>query len=209
MYLNGCAVGPVATTTVTGSPTRAWVCCGIAYSVSGARLTGGIATCTTVLKELMLRTYDVLHFAGHCKYDKNNPSASGWIFSMQDKLILSAAELNRLDRVPQFVFSNACESGVLPDRAELRSADLAPSFAEAFFERGVANFVCTAWPVNDLAARVFAVTMYESLLGMDGTPQPMHKALQKARLAIHRTDGGKRSWGAYQHYGNPFFKLVK
>jgi pimeloyl-ACP methyl ester carboxylesterase len=169
------------------------------------------ASCIAVLKELMLRSYDVLHFAGHCVYEENNPAASGWIFSVKDKLILSAAELSRLDRVPQFVFSNACESGVLPDRAELRNAGLAPNFAEAFFARGVGNFVCTAWPVNDFAARSFAESLYRALLGIKGDgqpPQPMYKALQQARIAIHGTAGGVRSWGAYQHYGNPYFKLV-
>ena len=32
-----------------------------------------------------------------------------------------------------------------------------PPFAEAFFERGVANFICTAWPVDDVAAPGFRV----------------------------------------------------
>src|SRR5918999_5020784 len=85
---------------------------------------------------------------------------------MQKNQRLSANELNRIDRVPKFVFSNACESGITPDRSRERSVDLAPSFAEAFFARGVANFVCTAWPVDDAAARVFALTLYSDLLGI-------------------------------------------
>ena len=40
-------------------------------------------------------------------------------------------------------------------------------FAEAFFERGVGGFVCTAWPVNDAAAQNFATaTLYGGLLGL-------------------------------------------
>jgi len=127
---------------------------------------------------------------------------------------LSANELNRIDQVPKFVFSNACESGVTPDRARERNDRLAPSFAEAFFNRGVANFVCTAWPVDDVAARVFAVTLYANLLGIPsdavstaGGPVPMHEAMKQARLAIARTPNGRTTWGAYQHYGNPYFRL--
>ena len=172
------------------------------------------ATRTTALRYLMLRSYDVLHFAGHCSYNREQPEMSGWIFSNGE--CLSAHELNRIDRIPRFVFSNACESGVTPDRSELRSDELAPSFAEAFFGRGVANFVCTAWPVDDSAARRFAKTLYFSLLGLKeenghirggDRPLPMHVAMQRARCELAAMPSGARTWGAYQHYGNPAFRF--
>lgn len=168
------------------------------------------ASRTAVLRTLMTARFHVLHFAGHCFYDKDYPAGSGWIFT--DGAVLSARELGRIDRVPQFVFSNACESGVTPDRTGKRSADLAPSFAESFFARGVGNFVCTAWPVDDEAARIFATTVYENLLGLGGSvqqPAPMYLAMQAARRALANSKGGgARSWGAYQHYGSPLFRLV-
>ncbi len=184
------------------------------------RLFGPIdATRTNVLRELMLRRYDILHFAGHCVFQWNgDPSLSGWIFNVKRKELLSANELNRIDRIPKFVFSNACESGITPDRARDRDDRLAPSFAESFFNRGVANFVCTAWPVDDVAARVFAITLYSHLLGLKndsdktvsrrtGGAVAMHEAMREARLAIARTLNGRTTWGAYQHYGNPYFRL--
>jgi hypothetical protein len=132
--------------------------------------------------------------------------------------LLSPNELNRIDRIPKFVFSNGCESGLTPDRSEERSSALAPGFAESFFHRGVANFVCTAWPVDDGAAREFAVTLYSRLLGLHPDPEhpgryspvepkPMHEAMHDARLAIFGSVTGARTWGAYQHYGNPYFYL--
>ena len=167
------------------------------------------ATRNTVLFHLTSRRYHILHFAGHCMFDENDPSASGWIFT--GGKVLSANELNRIDQIPKFVFSNACESGITPDRAAERPSTLAPSFAEAFFGRGVANFVCTAWLVDDTAAREFAIELYSNLLGLkkkdgkyeQGTPQPMHTAMRLARLAIAEKSYGVRTWGAYQHYGNP------
>ena len=181
------------------------------------RLFGPIdATRTNVLRELMLRRYDILHFAGHCVFEwKAAQNRSGWIFNVKRKELLSADELKRIDRIPKFVFSNACESGVMPDRASDRNDQLAPSFAEAFFNRGVANFVCTAWPVDDVAAREFSLTLYSNLLGLqkatasqlaDG-PVPIHQAMQRARLRIAATPNGRSTWGAYQHYGNPYFRL--
>lgn len=183
------------------------------------------ATRTNVLRTVMAESFDVLHYAGHCQYDEEDPARSGWIFTGGE--VLSAHELNRIDRIPKFVFSNACESGITPDRSEKRTAALAPGFAESFFARGVANFVCTAWPVDDLAARVFSLRLYGQLLGIEPVvdeprggvqpvgrearlvegPQPMHIAMNRARLAIMRTPNGVRTWGAYQHYGNPYFRL--
>jgi pimeloyl-ACP methyl ester carboxylesterase len=188
------------------------------------RLFGPVdATRTNVLRELMVRTYDVLHFAGHCVYQwGGHPELSGWIFNFARREVLSADELNRIDRVPKFVFSNACESGITPDRSGERNVNLAPSFAEAFFARGVANFLCTAWPVDDVAARVFALTLYAGLLGYDDEaadkpdrrpsrredgPKRMFEAMRDARLAIARTADGTTTWGAYQHYGNPYFQF--
>jgi hypothetical protein len=188
-----------------------------ATRVQVKRLFGPIeATRTNVLRELMIRPYDVLHFAGHCVYHwGGDPSLSGWIFNAANKELLTANELYRIDRIPKFVFSNACESGITPDRSQERSDRLAPSFAEAFFARGVANFVCTAWPVDDEAARTFALTLYGGLLGInpttglaDGEPLPMHVATREARLAIAATSNGKTTWGAYQHYGNPYFQFL-
>jgi hypothetical protein len=181
------------------------------------------ATRTNVLRTIMSESFDVLHYCGHCRYDAKEPARSGWIFTRDE--VLSAHELNRIDRIPKFVFSNACESGITPDRSEKRSVDLAPGFAESFFARGVANFVCTAWPVDDLAARVFALELYGRLLGVDpglqkdapeeaGRPSIlrtgpawMHEAMHSARLAIMGTPNGLRTWGAYQHYGSPHFRL--
>jgi CHAT domain len=173
------------------------------------------ATRTNVLRRLMLRSYDVLHFAGHCVYKPRDPAASGWVFSGHQ--LLSALELTRVDRVPEFVFSNACESGITPDRAEARSIGLAPSFAESFFARGVANFVCTAWPVTDTGALTFALELYQRLLGLEpdgndyraSTPSVMHEAMRDARCATASVPDGIQTWGAYQHYGNPYFRLFE
>jgi hypothetical protein len=165
------------------------------------------ATITEVLSRLLLERFHVLHFAGHCQFDEADPERTGWLFSKDQ--FLAADELNRVDRVPEFVFSNACESGLTPDRSTERSAALAPTFAESFFARGVGNFVCTAWPVDDQAALSFAKELYGHLLGLgDASPLPMHRAMQQARQKISETGRGASSWGAYQHYGDPYFRLL-
>jgi len=165
------------------------------------------ATCIEVFKRLMTQSYDILHYSGHCVFDKKDPTKSGWLFSNEQRL--TANELTRVDRVPPFVFSNACESGVTPSRPDLRTPELAPSFAEAFFGRGVKNFVCTAWPVQDDAAALFAAEFYSSLLGKkDGHPAYMNEAMKAARGAVKAKFSGVLGWAAYQHYGSPYFRVL-
>jgi CHAT domain-containing protein len=73
--------------------------------------------------------------------------------------------------------------------------------AQAFFERGVQNYIGTGWPVDDAAALEFAKVFYrEALSGND-----LGSSLSKAREAI-LTSGS--TWGAYQHYGQATAKLI-
>jgi hypothetical protein len=82
-----------------------------------------------------------------------------------------------------------------------------------------------------VAARIFALRLYSGLLGVrySGIPrdgardgdvgggqatryserrhEQMHEAMQEARLALAKDTGGRRTWGAYQHYGNPFLRF--
>ncbi len=173
------------------------------------------ATRTAVHRELLLNRYDVFHFAGHCIYEKERPERSGLIFSRTERL--TARELNRIDRVPSLIFCNACESGVTPDRTGERSAELAPVFAEAFFARGVSNFICTAWPVGDRSALKFAAILYSRLLGLEWdeeghtlkevAPSPMYQAMRDARRSLAGGLRGTATWGAYQHYGSPYYRF--
>jgi CHAT domain len=184
-----------------------------------------ITTRNDVLFELISGgPYDVLHYAGHCFYDRDDPHASGWIF--ENGSVLSVHELSRIERIPRFVFANACESGITPDRISEANLGLGPSFAESFFARGVADFVCTAWPVDDGPALDFAVDLYAGLLGLAvnrkdsgytytaATPLAMHEALLHARKGAGNDDQASsrhdvsaartQTWGAYQHYGSPY-----
>ncbi len=168
------------------------------------------ATRTNVLRHLALRSFDVLHMAGHGFYNPEDPLASGWVFTGGD--LLTPAELSRVDRLPRLIFSNTPEAGVTPDRVEEHSEEYAPSLAEAFIALGIPNLIALAWPVDDAAIRLFALSLYSGLLGLgrEGDQYvsadiiPMYEAVRRARLAVASLSSGQRSWGAFQHYGNPF-----
>lgn len=167
-------------------------------------LTGADATRANLSKELCNHSYDILHFAGHCYFNAKAPGKSGWIFRGNPLEVFSADELLRIDRVPPFIFSNACESGITPDRAHEQNPSIGPAFAEAFFAQGVTNIVCTGWPVDDLAATEFTRTFYDRFHGQG---EMIKDAMFKARQAAW--DFSPNTAGAYQHYGNPFYQLSR
>jgi hypothetical protein len=132
------------------------------------------------------------------------------------KSFASGRSLARSFFVVGFDFSDAGQCRGPDDGTYLGTSGCAPAFAESFFERGVNNFVCTGWPVGDRAARLFSRVFYGQMLGLmfdddserivvrdTRVPSTMAEAMRAAREAV-RNFGGLRTWGAYQHYGNPF-----
>jgi len=156
-----------------------------------------------ILALLLSGAYDIVHYSGHGDYDNENPSGSGWVFGKD--CVLSAKEIFRARKVPRLVFANACFSAVTTKgqalSADEQSKGLA-SIAQAFFERGVSNYIGSGWPVNDDQATKLARTFYEDLL----IGKPLCDALQRGRAEI---SGYGDTWGAYQHYGNANDVMLK
>jgi hypothetical protein len=163
-------------------------------------------------------TFDVIHFSGHGVFNEEFPNRSGWVFGKN--CIMSAREIFRTRRVPRLIFANACFTAVIKDSsrskgktvkirkttpAEETNRKLA-GMAEAFFERGVENYIGTGWKVNDGDAVKFAKIFYEKALKGD----LLGDAIAAARNAIFRTDETYNStWGAYQHYGQSNARLIR
>lgn len=174
------------------------------------------ATRLEVIRRLMRGDIDVVHYAGHGDFDEANPQKTGWLF--HDGL-LTAGEIERIDFPPALVVANACLTGRLssargtgPTTSHPRGeAGLLPSLADEFFNRGVRNYVGTAWEIDDVGAVEFAQTFYrEFFTPSNGEHQTIGEALLKARSALHTWEGSQPSnlvlWAAYQHYGDPGFR---
>lgn len=159
-----------------------------------------------VLAQVLVGGFDVVHFAGHGDYDPSNPARSGWIFGRDQ--VLTARDIFRARRVPRLIFANACFSGVIREATAQAPDELSKglaSIAQAFFERGVPNFIGSGWPIGDQQAAGFAETFYEHALGP--TPRLLD-ALTASRKSTF-AEGIGATWGAYQHYGNPGDQLYK
>jgi CHAT domain-containing protein len=170
----------------------------------------GAAECdfVEILALILTGGFDIIHYAGHGDYDPAQPGKAGWVFG-KDRL-LTASEIFRARRVPRLVFANACFSGVIhaqPDSDELARG--AATLAQAFFERGVPNYIGSGWPVNDMQASVLADTFYEWVLGgRDRPPCSIGIALKEARDRVFEQSLGS-TWGTYQLYGDPEAMLVR
>jgi hypothetical protein len=153
-------------------------------------------------------TFDVVHYAGHGEFDEDR-GRMGWRFD--DDCVLSANEIFRVRQVPRLVFANACFSAATSGHRQRQRVGL----AQAFFARGIKDFIGTGWEVQDDSAEQLAAHFYRQVLGIvPGTDKPYDRsppatlgfALASARRAI--MGQGRTTWGAYQHYGQANSKLL-
>jgi hypothetical protein len=186
-----------------------------------------------ILKLLMTEDFDAVHYAGHGSFDPES-GEMGWL--IDSDCFLTAEEIFRVRRVPRLVFANACHSGRLQRQITAEAAVARQvSMAEAFFSRGIANYVGTAWAVDDDIARTIAISFYRHALGVNGESNEskpafteilsIGAALKEARReavtlirrvrrqSSERTDAAVElsrgiTWGAYQHYGSTGSKLI-
>lgn len=156
-----------------------------------------------ILELIVNGAFDIIHYSGHGVFDEKRPNYGGWVFG-QDT-ILSAREIFRARQVPRLVFANACFSAVC-NSGEIPSPRVSnrklAGLAEAFFERGVQNYIGTGWEVDDAAAVQFAEVFYENAL----RGKFLSDALADARRAIFNSGS---TWGAYQHYGQSNARVVQ
>jgi hypothetical protein len=158
--------------------------------------------------------YDLVHYAGHGVCNSKS-GQTGWVFAAD--CVLSAKDIFSIRQVPRLVFANACFSSVAIDRNEERKH--MAGLAQAFFGRGIPNYIGAGWKVDDLCAVECARWFYASLMGLNGpragdgiapswSEATIGKALKKAREMAQKLNPSSSSWGAYQHYGHVSDRLV-
>jgi CHAT domain len=180
-----------------------------------------------VRSALLDRPWRVLLLAGHGMVDlwvghigegeaRRPLRRTGLVLS--DQHMLSAGDVEQMDPPPELVFINGCYSGI--DGADQHAATdtaaappgssrnlplLASSLALQFIRMGAKAVVAAGWQVSDDDALQFAERFFQAML----QGQRFGDAVQQARTWIYR-DGRPRSntWGAYQCYGDPEWRLV-
>ncbi|MEO5741892.1 MAG: CHAT domain-containing protein [Vicinamibacterales bacterium] len=113
---------------------------------------------------LRSRKYDIVHFAGHGRYDSVHPERSCWMFTdgpfyaFELQQTLANAEVR-----PWLIYGSACEGA--RDGGSLQGYhDGVYGMASAALSQGVAAYVGPLWKISDTDAKNMAAAFYEALL---------------------------------------------
>jgi tetratricopeptide (TPR) repeat protein len=154
-----------------------------------------------------LRDYDIVHFAGHCEYDANEPKNSGWVLSDKRFTVQDILTLGQTLALPTLVFSNACYSAKVDDAAALGFCQEGTyNLASAFLFSGVRLYIGTIRRIEDPVSLTFAKNFYAQLVA----GKSVGASLRLARLKLIKEYGGHCiHWLSYLLYGDPGFALFK
>jgi CHAT domain-containing protein/triacylglycerol esterase/lipase EstA (alpha/beta hydrolase family) len=153
-----------------------------------------------VVNRLYRHPYRIVHIAGHgmiAEDDDGDQARSGVVLS--DGLLVTAAEIDAMEVVPDVVFLNCCHLGQI-DRTPVAYNKLAYSVACQLIELGVRAVVVAGWAVEDAPASLFAEVFYEKLLSDN---LPFGEAVFRARCATWERYPTSVTWGAFQAWGDP------
>jgi CHAT domain len=154
--------------------------------------------------------HDLIHYAGH-GLSEPTTGQTGWVFAPD--CVLSAKEIFLVRQVPRLVLANSCFSAVTSDYLEMHKH--MTGLAQAYFARGIPNFIGAGWTVDDNCAEECAKWFYARLMGLRSphAPEPdvattIGEALRAARDHAFQLKPGSSSCGAYQHYGRASDRLI-
>ncbi len=171
----------------------------------------GQPTAIDVLGGLFRQPYRIVHLAGHGHYEAptsgNARGRSGMV--LDNGVFLTAVEIAQMQQVPELVFLNCCFIGqtgpdVSKTARDLPYNKLAASISRELIEMGVRAVVAAGWAVRDDAALLFAKVFYGEMLER----ATFGRALQAARSKTFSQFPDSNTWGAYQAYGDPDFRLI-
>ncbi len=155
-----------------------------------------------IVGALLTQELRIVHLAGHGNFDPDDPKQRG--MKIGPDQWLTPDILDGMLAAPDLVFVNCCHLGVIAGAAEgTPSPQLAASFAVKLMNLGVKAVVAAGWAVEDQAARVFADRFYQRMLAGERFGDAVLDARQRANELYPHSN----TWGAYQCYGNPDFRL--
>ncbi len=180
-------------------------------TVSGSLRENGFETTTIIngyppeiIQSLFRDDYKIIHLAGHGIFNEKSPENSGMVIGKNT--FLSTREISQMSTVPELVFVNCCHIGKTDTVAEeyyRNRYKLAANIGVQLIDNGVKAVVVAGWAISDAAALDFTKVFYEKMLD-DYT---FCEAIQKARKYIYEKYKGTNTWGAYQCYGDPFYRF--
>lgn len=156
-----------------------------------------------VINVLYDRPYRVLSIGAHGIFEAK--ARDGNVYSgvvLSNGMLITSVELGQMEVVPEVVFLSCCHLGSISNPYS-RPNRLAYSLARELIEMGVRCVVAAGWAVNDDAACTFASTFFDGF----AKGQTFGDAIYAARRATYAKHRSSNTWGAYQAYGDPGYRL--
>lgn len=171
----------------------------------------GAAMALAIVEALYSQEFRILHFAGHGSYyrrgteqDDHDVEEEGMIIG--EGLRLTPTLVSKMRKTPALVFLNCCHLGHIeqrPSTSRVRFNHIAANLATQFIQMGAHAVVAAGWEVQDAPASHFANVFYEYMLGNYSLADSIHAA----RKDTHRKYPQWNTFGAYQCWGDPEFRL--
>ena len=161
---------------------------------------------TQIINALFKDEYKIIHLAGHGIFNEKKPKSSGMLIG--NGVFLSTKEICQMSKVPELVFVNCCFLGKVDDKSEAlfsKRYKLAANIGTQLIMNGVKVVIAAGWAVDDSAALYFTGIFYHAIL--DG--YNFGDAIRVARSKTFSKYPYTNTWGAYQCYGDPFYKLTE
>lgn len=172
---------------------------GLGYKVQ--QVIGDDRQAKDVLAMLYRQPYRILHISAHGVFNLRHQDGrrrSGVVLS--DGLLITAAEIEAMETVPELVFLNCCHLGQVDAPTGRDGNKLAASVSRELIQIGVRCVIVAGWAVNDEWAKVFGQAFYENLLLRR---RQFGDAVFEARKAVWDANKDDITWGAFQAYGDP------
>lgn len=158
-----------------------------------------------IIPALFSADYKIIHLAGHGEFSEDPDKESGMVIG--NGAFLTTAEIKQMSSTSELVFVNCCYLGHVDDKAETQYQQrykLAANIGTQLISNGVKAVVVAGWAVEDTAALDFAKFFYKNMF--DGFP--FGEAVRLARKEVYSRHADTNTWGAYQCYGDPYYRLV-
>jgi hypothetical protein len=224
---DGGIVGDYQFVDLPGAEKEAEAVAGVLFDLGYAVTRAIRAEAGEILMNLHAERYRILHLSGHGVHDfplavaerpgarcgaceQALPAAEKLVSGMVigNGIILTPGDVEQMRWVPELVFINCCHLGrtdATSQNPHWRPSRLAANLGAQFIRMGVRAVVAAGWAVDDAAAEHFARVFYDHLIHLGET---LGAAVRAAREEVYLRFPGVNTWGAYQVYGDPAFRLV-
>jgi len=151
--------------------------------------------------------YDIVHFAGHCEFDRKEDKESGWVLSDGIFKVEDILKMGQSCGLPAMIFSNACHSAQLrPALLDSEYQRTSYGMASAFLFAGVRHYIGSIRKIEDNASLVFAREFYAKLISGVSAGE----SLRLSKLKLVKEYGlSSLHWVNYLLYGDPGFAFFK